>query len=141
MIGQFGISWESRNQSGYRYRVYREIGDWLYKNTPKNALIGTLETGTIGYFAKRPIVDFAGLLQPEVAYQLRSDTGYNDAAKWVVNHYHPDYLIFQAGVYTELIENYIGQYCSMIMRFSGDDHDAPEAFELYQCKYQPIQAP
>ena len=50
-----------------RLGLYQKTGEWLRANTPPTASIGTLEVGIIGYFAQRRLVDFAGLLQPDVA--------------------------------------------------------------------------
>lgn len=67
--------------------VYRRVGEWLAANTPADADVGVTEVGVMGYYSKRPMVDFLGLLRPDVAQALRR----GDVA-WALFHYQPDYL-------------------------------------------------
>lgn len=39
---------------------------WLEKNTPDDKLIAAHDIGAIGYFTKKPILDLAGLISPQV---------------------------------------------------------------------------
>jgi hypothetical protein len=67
--------------------VYRQVGEWLAANTPADADVGVTEVGVMGYYAKRRMVDFLGLLRPPVAQALaRGDVA------WALFHYQPDYL-------------------------------------------------
>jgi len=67
--------------------VYRRVGEWLAANTPADADVGVTEVGVIGYYARRRMVDFLGLLRPDVAQALaRGDP------VWALFHYQPDYL-------------------------------------------------
>ncbi len=38
------------------------VGDWLHNNTPPDAVVGTGAIGHIGYFAQRPVLDYASLV-------------------------------------------------------------------------------
>lgn len=67
--------------------VYRQVGEWLRANTAADADVGVTEVGVIGYYSQRRMIDFLGLLRPEVAQALRR----NDVA-WALFHYQPDYL-------------------------------------------------
>ncbi|MCS7192011.1 MAG: glycosyltransferase family 39 protein [Armatimonadetes bacterium] len=42
------------------------IGKWLAKNTPKDALIATNDVGAIAFFSQRRIIDMHGLVMPEI---------------------------------------------------------------------------
>lgn len=67
--------------------VYRQVGEWLAANTPADADVGVTEVGVMGYYARRRMVDFLGLLRPAVAEALaRGDVA------WALFHYQPDYL-------------------------------------------------
>jgi len=67
--------------------VYRQVGEWLAANTPADADVGVTEVGVMGYYARRRMVDFLGLLRPDVAQALaRGDVA------WALFHYQPDYL-------------------------------------------------
>ncbi|GAB4402630.1 MAG: hypothetical protein Kow00123_13130 [Anaerolineales bacterium] len=67
--------------------VYRQVGEWLAANTPADADVGVTEVGVMGYYAKRRMLDFLGLLRPPVAQALaRGDVA------WALFHYQPDYL-------------------------------------------------
>jgi hypothetical protein len=56
----------------------------------------------IGYYAQRPMLDFAGLLQPAVAQQLGPASSYDDAAVWAFLQYRPAYLVLQEGALPRL---------------------------------------
>ncbi len=72
------------------WNAYRETGEWLDKNTPTDATVGVAEVGQIGFYARRYMTDYLGLLQPDVAAGLKR----NDFYSWLVG-YAPDYLVFQ----------------------------------------------
>lgn len=91
--GVFLAGW----QLDTRMDVYREIGQWLERNTPPQATVGMLEVGIMGYYAERNVVDFAGLIQPEVARQLTSTSGYEEATTWAIQTYKPDYVVLHHG--------------------------------------------
>ncbi len=80
-------------RSDPRLEVYQEIGQWIEGHTPPQASIGALEVGIIGYYAQRKIIDFAGLIQPEVARQMTPASTYADTAAWAIQTYQPDYVL------------------------------------------------
>ncbi len=86
-----------------RQAAYQQTGEWLAANTPPGATVGALEVGIIGYYARRPMIDFAGLIQPAVARQMTSDTTYDDTALWAVENYRPDYVVVPTGWFVEMI--------------------------------------
>jgi hypothetical protein len=71
--------------------VYRQVGEWLRDHTPADATVGVTEVGVIGYYSGRPMVDFLGLLEPDVARAL----GRGDLT-WALLRYQPDYLALTA---------------------------------------------
>jgi hypothetical protein len=75
-----------------RLSVYRRAGQWIDAHLPQDASVGTLEVGIIGYYARRRIVGFAGLLQPELQAQMTRETTYREAGLWALQRYRPDYL-------------------------------------------------
>lgn len=72
------------------WKAYRETGEWLDQNTPSGATIGVAEVGQIGFYARRYMTDYLGLLQPDVAAGLKRDDFYS----WLVG-YAPSFLVFQ----------------------------------------------
>jgi len=88
-----------------RLEVYREIGQWLATHTPPQATVGALEVGIIGYYAQRPMVDFAGLIQPDVARRFTSTTTYQESAAWAIQHYRPDYLLLHGDSFAVVAES------------------------------------
>jgi len=71
-----------------KVEVYRRAGEWLRENTEPDALIGVTEVGVIGYYSGRRMVDFLGLLRPEVVDALNR----GDMA-WALLYYQPDYVV------------------------------------------------
>jgi hypothetical protein len=49
------------------------VAQWLDRNTPPDAIIAAHDIGAIGYFARRPILDLAGLISPEVIPFIRDE--------------------------------------------------------------------
>lgn len=86
-----------RSMNDRRLSIYRAVGEWLAVNTPPDASVGALEVGIIGYYSQRPMVDFAGLIQPEVALQFGPARDYDHAAMWAIEHFRPDYLVVTEG--------------------------------------------
>jgi hypothetical protein len=85
-----------------RHHVYRDAGKWIQQHTPPGASIGALEVGIIGYYAQRPIVDFAGLIQPDVARQFESTSTYQDSATWTIQTYQPDYVLLHRNAFSSI---------------------------------------
>jgi hypothetical protein len=72
------------------WQVYRETGEWLDANAAPDATIGVAEVGQLGFYARRWMTDYLGLLQPEASAMLRR----GDLYSWLIR-YAPDYLVFQ----------------------------------------------
>jgi hypothetical protein len=99
LLGAFEIGWEPDP----RLETYRQVGQWLEAHTPAQASVGALEVGIIGYYSRRPMIDFAGLIQPEVARHL-TDTGtYGGSAEWAIQQYRPDYVVLQQPGFSRVI--------------------------------------
>lgn len=99
-----GVIWASW-QPDPRLPVYREIGEWLEAHTPSQASVGALEVGIIGYYGQRHIVDFAGLIQPKVARQIRSTDSFLDTATWTIQTYQPDYVLLHQPDFSRLSQS------------------------------------
>lgn len=126
--------WEMRKNNDPRLKIYKAAGDWLRENTSPNEQVGSLEIGIIGYYAKRPMVDFAGLIQPDVAKQLRSDTTYEDAAIWAVGNYRPEYLVLHDGMFNQLEQEYVEPNCVRIKRLKGEQYSYYFDLTIYSCQ-------
>jgi hypothetical protein len=48
---------------------------WIDAHTPPGALIAAHDIGAIGYFARRPLLDLAGLVSPQVIPVIRDEVG------------------------------------------------------------------
>ena len=71
-----------------RSQMYVAVGDWVRANLPQNASLGADEVGLLGYYSQRRIIDFVGLIQPEVApHRAQRDF------LWVMRTYQPDYIM------------------------------------------------
>ncbi|MGC9399902.1 MAG: hypothetical protein ACP5HM_12300 [Anaerolineae bacterium] len=116
-----------------RFRVYRATGRWLAAHTPKTASVGTLEVGIIGYYAQRPMIDFAGLLQPEVSLQMQRETTYQDTAIWAVRRYSPDYLVLNPEWFPRLMDEMVTDACIAERAFSAPDY--PGILQVYRCHW------
>lgn len=133
LLSQAAYARENMSSVDPRYGQYRAAGQWLARNTPQQTLVGTLEIGVIGYYGARPLVDFAGLLQPEVARQLGPQTSYSDAAIWTVEHYRPQYLLLHRGLYPQLESATLPQRCQWLDAIPGEPYGTPNILDIYTC--------
>jgi hypothetical protein len=92
-----------------------------------------LEVGIIGYYARRPMIDFAGLIQPDIARQLGGQATYEDAALWAVEHYRPNYLVLQQDAFPRLEQQIVSQSCILTKEFSGETYHYSANINLYRC--------
>lgn len=133
LFGQIRSIISVRRSLGNRAVVYRAIGEWLASNTNLDDQVAALEVGIIGYYAGRSMVDFAGLLQPEVARQLNEQTTYEDAAIWAASRYQPPYLILPAELFPRLESGYVEDNCELAKRFPGEKYSYPQDINIYFC--------
>ncbi|MCX6037342.1 MAG: hypothetical protein NTW99_05555, partial [Chloroflexi bacterium] len=126
--------WQLRQPPDNRLVIYPVVGKWLRDHTPPDASVGTLEVGMIGYYSQRRMIDFAGLIQPEVSNQLTTHTTYEDAALWAVEHYHPDYLVLHENNFPRLEQEYVVQHCKAIQHFPGKAYGYSTDLNVYACK-------
>ena len=132
-FGQLSSLWLARQQPDNRYPVYRAVGQWLRSNTRTDQSVGALEVGIIGYYGGRPMVDFAGLIQPQLAARLTSGKDYEDAAIWAVKTYHPEYLVLQAGLFPRLEQGFVKENCQKAHDFPGADYGYPANLYVFSC--------
>lgn len=133
-VAQIWNLWQLRQQPDQRILIYRAVGEWLKENTDQGSGVGALEVGMIGYYAQRRMVDFAGLIQPDVAAQFTSNTTYEDAAIWAMERYGPDFLVLHAGLFPRLEQGYVAQNCRALRRFPGESYGYAQDLDIYTCQ-------
>ncbi|HNQ95632.1 MAG TPA: hypothetical protein PKK96_09270 [Anaerolineales bacterium] len=74
---------------------------WVNQNIPPAATLAVHDIGAMGYLVSNPLVDLAGLVDPEVIPFIRDETRLAD----YLNDRSVEYLIVPPGFYKELIEN------------------------------------
>jgi hypothetical protein len=134
LFGQGRSLWRQRGVADERYAIYRAAGEWLRANTSPAEAVGALEVGILGYYARRPIVDFAGLIQPAVAARLAPATDFEAAALWAVDRYQPDFLVLHAGGFPNLEQGWVAANCSLAERFPGSRFDFANDLLVYDCR-------
>ncbi|MBN1955646.1 MAG: hypothetical protein JW900_11430 [Anaerolineae bacterium] len=65
------------------------VARWLNGHAAPDALIAVHDIGAVGYFARRPLLDLAGLVSPEVVPFIRDEAALLD---WIVTQ-GADYLV------------------------------------------------
>jgi hypothetical protein len=111
-----------------RMAVFEEAGRWLRDNTPPGASVGMLEVGVIGYHAEREVVDFAGLIQADVAEAMVPGHTYEASARYALATYEPDYVLL---VRRQLpgVEQEVADRCDVVASF--DDERVP--VDIHRC--------
>jgi hypothetical protein len=66
---------------------YILTSEWINRNTPPGAVIATTETGTMGWFCNRNLIDMVGLTTPKNA----TYTAHRDFSAWIAEN--PDYIV------------------------------------------------
>jgi len=123
-----------RTYKDKRIDTYREVGTWVSKNTPFDSKIGVLEVGIIGYYSDRTMIDFAGLIQPDVAKQMKNTSTYQETSIWAIQHYKPNYLILHENFFSNEIPITISDQCEMIKTFNGNTYGYVD-MEIYKCNF------
>ncbi|GAB4523976.1 MAG: hypothetical protein Fur0018_07160 [Anaerolineales bacterium] len=118
-----------------RLSAYRAAGVWLRENTPPDASVGMLEVGIIGYYARRTVIDFAGLLQPDVAARMRAETTYDDTALWALRRYHPDYVLLHDGAFPQVTAE-TQRFCQAVRHFRGAQYGYNADLTVYACHWR-----
>jgi hypothetical protein len=124
--------WKMKENPDRRAAAYRAVGDWLNENSHPEAVISGMEVGIIGYYAKRRMVDFAGLIQPEVARQIGRSDNYDKAAIWTMEKYKPDYVVLVKGDLRGLRQDYLEEHCHIAQRFPEGSYGYI-AINVYAC--------
>lgn len=75
--------------------------EWVKQNIPPDATLAVHDIGAMGYFASNPLLDLAGLVDPEVIPFIRDEARLAD----YLNDRSAEYLIVPPGFYEELIDN------------------------------------
>jgi hypothetical protein len=134
LLGQMGTLIRMRDNNDSRLSIYRETGEWLAAHTGLEDTVGALEVGIIGFYAKRPMVDFAGLIQPQVARQINTHTTYEDSALWALEQNKPRYVALQEGLFPSLEQGYLSNYCLQVETISKDPYPYPYNIVIYTCQ-------
>lgn len=118
-----------------RLPLYRAAGQWLAANTGPEARVGALEVGIIGYYSGRPMVDFAGLIQPDVAGVFERGASYDAAARQAITIYQPEYLVNQeAALPLVSIDPDLANRCLAVAEFPDPRYPSP--LTIYRCVWQ-----
>jgi tetratricopeptide (TPR) repeat protein len=77
-----------------RYHNDRHVaaGKWLKKNTDESAVVATHDIGAIAFYSERKIIDIAGLITPELIYQINKPL-YSDYLNNYLSSRKVDYLV------------------------------------------------
>jgi len=120
-------------QIDQRLVVYRAAGEWLAAYTAPTATVATLEIGIVGYYAQRPMIDFAGLVQPDIAGQL-GPGHYIAAASYAIDRYRPDYLVLYEHIFPLLAARPdLAEHCPVVAEIPDPRYPAP--LTIHACRW------
>lgn len=74
-------------KNGNEDASYSKMAHWIDENTPQDARIAAVETGTIGWYSNRYLIDIVGLTTPQNARY----TAHRDFSSWITEK--PDYVV------------------------------------------------
>ena len=93
-----------------------ETSKWIATNTPPDSLIAAHDIGALGFFGKRPILDLAGLVSPEVIPLMRNE----NLLETYIHEKGASFLMTFPDWYPELVQGKVSIY-------SGNGKYSPEA--------------
>jgi hypothetical protein len=102
------------------------VAQWLDRNTPPDAVIAAHDIGAIGYFTRRPILDLAGLISPEVIPFIRDEA---QLGRWMLAA-GADYFVTFPRWYPQLATRWPPV-------FAGNSTFSPEHMTVYALEPQP----
>lgn len=76
--------------------VRTQVGKWLKNNTPSQASVAMEAIGYQGYYSKRRIIDFPGLVTPKVIEFKRSTAQNGRVFDNVLRFFRPDYIVLRS---------------------------------------------
>ena len=118
-----------------RLPLYRAAGQWLAANAAPAARVGTVEVGIIGYHSGRPMVDFAGLIQPDVAGVFEAGGSYDAAARQAIAAYQPEYLVNQEAAMPLVgTDPELAARCVAVAEFPDPRYPSP--LTIYRCAWE-----
>jgi len=129
----FGLRNLSTNKDK-RINIYRDIGTWISENTPPESTIGVLEVGIIGFYSQRTMIDFAGLIRPDIITQKKIFETYQEKSIWIIHYQKPDYLILHKNFFSRDIPTFLTNQCILIKNFECIDNQHVD-MEIYQCDF------
>jgi hypothetical protein len=102
------------------------VAQWLDRNTPPDAIIAAHDIGAIGYFTRRPILDLAGLISPEVIPFIRDEA---QLGEWLQAK-GAQYFVTFPGWYPQLATRWLPV-------FTGNSVYSSEHMTVYAVKSPP----
>ena len=133
LLGQLGRDVELAKTGDNRIAIYRAAGEWLQAHTDPDSTVAALEIGVIGYYSYRSMIDFAGLIRPDVARQVALTGTYEDTAIWVVNHDDPDYVVLTGATFPRLQQVLLSRHCVNVQTFPGVRYGYDADMRIVQC--------
>jgi hypothetical protein len=133
LSAQLAHLWQVRLTPDTRFPIYHAAGQWLRLHSMPGSTVGTLEVGIIGYTSGLPMIDFSGLIQPEIAIQLEQTGSYAATANQAFHRYHPDFLVLQRGLFPELEASAATARCQQMVTFPGQDYGYAFDLEIISC--------
>lgn len=124
---------EYRDRPPYRADLYPDVGRWLATHVPPDSTVGTLEVGIIGYNAHRTIIDFAGLIQPEVADSADPSLGFDGLALEAWHRFQPEFVaMLRPGLAPLMADADFQSRCSVVATF--EQPDLADVMDIYDCR-------
>lgn len=122
-----------RDRPPNRADLYPDVGRWIAENVPPDATVGTLEVGLIGYYGHRTIIDFAGLIQPEITEHPGDAGGYDGFALEAWQRFRPDFVaMLRPGLASLVADAGFAAHCSVVASFAMDE--LADVMDVYDCR-------
>jgi hypothetical protein len=106
-----------------------DTAQWVTRNTPPNSLIAVHDIGAMGFFARRDLVDLAGLVSPQVIPFIRDES----RLEQYLNQKGVDYLVTFPDWYPHLVQGEVKLYCGPQNKFLAGQ----EAMCVYSWRPKP----
>jgi hypothetical protein len=85
-----------------------DMGRWLDRNAPADALVAAPDIGAVGYYSHRRILDLGGLVTPEINRMRREIDVERIIDEGMYLQFGPDYLVDRHGISERFAGRIIG---------------------------------
>ena len=85
-----------KSLQGFEDSTRRAVGQWIDEHAPPDATVAMEAIGYQGTYCHRHVIDFAGLISPQVVQLRRASASNAEVFRQIIEDMHPDYIVLRS---------------------------------------------